>query len=120
MTAPPLTPADVKFHAEAAVIYGCLGKGDKYILVPFDDDAAFGRALHDARVHGFYYCGLLGLTKDCDPLVLCEPDPDCIVVMARAAAGFIRQHAQRFVPEIGDSVDWLAGLHALEDPRNQV
>ena len=105
---------------KAAVSYCVLGSGDTFIMAPLlGDDAAFADAQADAQRLGFTYCGCLGLTDDLDPLVYCQPDPACIGVMMLAAVEFIRQLAPRLVPvHRGDSVAWLSGLMALEDPRS--
>lgn len=109
---------DVAFFSQAEIAFGVLGAQDGFMLVPLTDDTGVSDASAQAKAKGFWFCGLLALTKSGEPAVRCEPDAESIGVMALASAHFIRQMAHRLVPEgKGDTVDWLKGLWSLEDNR---
>lgn len=99
------------------VSYSVLGCGEQFLLID-NFDVSPGDLLF-AEVHGFAFCGVLGLSRGV-PEVYCEPYTDCALTMAYAGLSFCRIMVERIAPvsgDSGDAVPWLLTLYSIPDPR---
>lgn len=98
-----------------------VGRGEEFLLIPLGTQPAVREArVAEAHRRDFAYCGVLGVQRGRVALEIAPENPTAARPMCFASIAFAREVADRLLPtqHTGDSIEWLAALASLKDPRD--
>jgi len=103
------------FESEYAVAVLGNRETGQFLLVELDKDGLTEAENLKARLGGLYFCGVRAYRHG-ECFAACEPDRDCVTVMAAAARAFAERVVDRRKAK-DNGLAWLERLWSLPDDR---